>query len=188
MWHLERLNDLPAVGCEGHPPQRWCALSSAQFPLHTLFLALPRHERQSPAIKGPIGQATGEEYIEDSGTVPQRRWDLSFSEKLVFKRLDLEGCRKPVNYYVSLGPVSHPKQSSAIQNKPKFSLRPSSVWSSELGFSALCNGNVSQWVPVESFWFSVSTDQRLEMKSPCFLSWKLTTVHQQLRCAQRDSQ
>lgn len=88
---------------------------------------LSRHEGQSPAIKGPIGQATGEEYIEDSGTVPQRRWDLSFSEKLVFKRLDLEGCRKPVNYYVSLAPVSHPKQSSAIQNKPKFSLRPSSV-------------------------------------------------------------
>lgn len=38
---------------------------------------LSRHERQSPSIEGLIGQAPGEEYIEE---LAQRRWDLSFSE------------------------------------------------------------------------------------------------------------
>lgn len=82
---------------------------------------LSRHEGQSPSIEGLIGQAPGEEYIEE---LAQRRWDLSFSEKMVFKGLDFKRCRKPVNCYKSLGPVSHPEQSSAIQGKPKFSFRP----------------------------------------------------------------
>lgn len=67
---------------------------------------LSRHERQSPVIEGLIGQAPGEEYIEE---LAQRRWDLSFSEKMVFKGLGFKRCRKPVNCYESLGSSKSPR-------------------------------------------------------------------------------